>query len=530
MRLGSERRVRRGERPRVRQHAEQRRDARLFGQRGVVLAPPERAAAGRRRRPRAPGNARARRAARGGTPSPARGTGRGERTLAPTRRRGPLPAPLPAPRGRSGTRTLRRAPRPSRPRRSRSPVRTRSRSRPTWASQRRKGSSLVASIGSAASRAASARRKAPVSVTRGPQCDNRAVRSTTSSAWAASAISACRAKVASVTSAVTLGLPSRSPPIQLRKRNTGGNGAVARQAASAAASASSPKYVSSACSRSPITRGRGREQRAAHVVQRPLDLVAHRRSLVRELARLPERRHLRLELRAPRRLVHRRQVGLAERPHDGAHALEGGACGGALDLRRVGRQRELHVQPGHEATRFGLRPAVVVQALDRRRHRLAARRLVRGGPSAEPHDAHPMQLLGQVHQLEVEREGAQDLLGVAMVEAAEERLQLRLDRCAVPAALGQGPHALDELEHAVALELAHHVAEGGREQVDLPAQALERLRLAGGEHGALRHRRPRHRRATAVAAPRGRGVRPGPRRRRSASPARSRDGSGGAAW
>src|SRR5690606_28104922 len=87
--------------------------------------------------------------------------------------------------------------------------------------------------------------------------------------------------------------------------------------------------------------------------------------------------------------------------------------------------------------------------------------------------ADPMHPLGEVHELEVEGEGARQELGHAWLDARDEPLELALGAVlAAPSGDGGLPDALDELVELAALLLDEDLAEHAPEQAHVLAEGL----------------------------------------------------------
>ena len=222
------------------------------------------------------------------------------------------------------------------------------------------------------------------------------------------------------------------------------------------------------------------------------DLVGDAQPVVPHLVRLPEQRHLLGDPFLRRVLLGGRDARVVEQPQllgDADVREEHGAA------RRLGRVR------GEDKADRRAEGAVVERAVEPLERILE--RLPRDASFvcvfAEP--SQPMMLLGEVRELEVEAEGAEDQ---RLLARAQPRIDLhdraRVARCArIPA------DALDELEQPLTFLLDEHRAEDRPQHADVAAERGGRIRHVAAARSAVRvpsgRRRHRARSSAARRAP-----------------------------
>ena len=272
-----------------------------------------------------------------------------------------------------------------------------------------------------------------------------------------------------MTAAVTVGLPSRSAPTQLPNRRNAGTGGAARPLSGPSSTWSIARYTAgtsrnSVSSNAVIT---VRTSSAGVIPATRSCAVRHSRS-----TSSCSRRRISACCARAGPLV----VDLGEQPAEPAQRRHHRA---AARLGRVRGEHRVHPQPGQQVVH-------VAEALlggdprDRVGERLA-RRAVPG--IALPQRAHPLLLFGQVGQVEVDGEGAGDLLGALPGPGGDERRDGvagggRLRRRKVGYAAGldhRAPQPLHVREQVRPVGLGDDLAEDVAEQPDVPPHRLGQL-------------------------------------------------------
>jgi hypothetical protein len=92
-------------------------------------------------------------------------------------------------------------------------------------------------------------------------------------------------------------------------------------------------------------------------------------------------------------------------------------------------------------------------------------------PVAE--DANPLPILGDVHEVEVDAEGAGDDPGLVLVEPLDPGGQLPFGVVGPgPSLAGEGPHLLDERQGLRPLQVADHVVEQAAQKPHVAAKQI----------------------------------------------------------
>ncbi len=219
---------------------------------------------------------------------------------------------------------------------------------------------------------------------------------------------------------------------------------------------------------------RGVQQAVLEEPEPVADLVDDARPLVPHLVGLPEQRDLLAEPGRDRIVLRRRLVELREQPRDPDVRDEDRP---ARRLGGMSRQHELDVDVAQARPPFVFRD--VPKPRERVGERLARRDALLGVLAASPQ---PVMLLGDVRELEVERERAQDEL-LALDGQRRDRLMHLARRVAFPRPPREQANLLDRLEELGALLLDEHLAEDRPEQTDVSPQ--RRGELFGGGVGSL---------------------------------------------
>jgi hypothetical protein len=211
-------------------------------------------------------------------------------------------------------------------------------------------------------------------------------------------------------------------------------------------------------------------------VQPAAHLVDHGRTLLAHLVGQPEQRDaLAHAVEQPTALLRRQPrvvVPGDQRLHRPQVVLESAAA----CLGRVGGEDRPDAQLADEPGRLAGREAGPAHGRDRGRDRLRPRRR-RGLPLALPYRPQPVVLLGQVDQVEVDREGAHQAEQLAQAEPVDPLAQGALGLSVVPVAQRDRGLAdlLDDLEERPTALLAHDVAEQPAEQPNVVPQVIDRL-------------------------------------------------------
>ena len=146
------------------------------------------------------------------------------------------------------------------------------------------------------------------------------------------------------------------------------------------------------------------------VVECALDFVDHSRLFGDQFACLPEGSDLSIDLLFDPLALLRRQVALTPVPHSGCDALKLESDGVALHLCRVGGKGELDVEGLKEAAGLTPGPPLILKRLESGRNRFGPGGLKAGSTLPQAVDPNPVNLLGKVDQLEVNRKRPEQAL------------------------------------------------------------------------------------------------------------------------
>ena len=265
---------------------------------------------------------------------------------------------------------------------------------------------------------------------------------------------ACRSTAYRSTSAVTNGLPSRSPPIHEPIRSTGCRTSWPVRPASR-------QLVLERL----LERGHLLEQRQLVVAERIVDLVAHAQARQSQHGGLPEREHLTAQRPLPLGaldVVHEGAVGAREEPRDLPLRVEHRL---APHLGRMRGEHGADEQVAQERRdRVGVQTGGV-EALDGEAQRPGTLGCAGAAPLALL-----MDVLRDVGQEREQRRGADHAERVVVGEAVEMRGQLRRLRARPTRVDGELARAFDQLEGARSGLLADDVAEDAAEEADVVAK------------------------------------------------------------
>jgi hypothetical protein len=235
------------------------------------------------------------------------------------------------------------------------------------------------------------------------------------------------------------------------------------------------------------------EQGRVEEGHRAADLVERARADDPGVGRAPQDRHLLAQPATDLAVLARRQARVVEPLQQIRGPAQGDKDGAAPGLGRVGREDRLDLQPSDERgeTRRSAGPAA--QERNRLGDRIVEGAVARRSRPATQHP-HPMTLLGEVHEPEVEPERLDEALGLGNLQGVELRREAGPLRGIVGAAQPDEPatNTLHELEQVRARLLRDHLAEERAEQADLVTELVagaggaDPLRL--GAHGAVDHR------------------------------------------
>ena len=219
--------------------------------------------------------------------------------------------------------------------------------------------------------------------------------------------------VRSVISAVTPGLPSRSPPIQLPQRRnapTRGGRAPVRTGVRACAGATARRRIQRGVQR-PASRGASVNSVASKNGHRRPDLVERRRGDRPQVGRPPQERDLLAQPATDLAILGRGQARIVEPREQDARSdagRPGSSGGGPRSGARSGPGD--HGRPASCASSSASVRPERAQPADRLRDRIVQDAVARR-PLASAQRPDAAARLGQVDQLEVQREGADDGLG-----------------------------------------------------------------------------------------------------------------------
>ena len=215
-----------------------------------------------------------------------------------------------------------------------------------------------------------------------------------------SAVRRCSASVRESVSAPTPGCPSMSEPAHEPKPTS-------RPSA----------RTSNVRSSSSSTSGHRVEQRRLEEEQVAADLVLDHRAHAAHLVGLPQQRHRLAQLAEQHAAAGAADPRVVERVEPAGDAQLVVEHGAARRLRRVRGEHELEVQGAHGGGQVGARLAQQVGGLHQRLALARAGRVVVAAP------AHPLALLGDVGELELQRAGADARLHLLVRELLDELLQ-----------------------------------------------------------------------------------------------------------
>ncbi len=223
---------------------------------------------------------------------------------------------------------------------------------------------------------------------------------------------------------------------------------------------------------------RQREQRGVEERHRRPDLVEDRRGDRPQVRRPPQEGDLLAEPAADFGILGRGQARVVQAGEQVAAAAQGDQDRPAAGFGRVGGEDRRDRQAGQLGIEGGVRPTQRAQSPDRLRHRIVEDAVAGGSLAATERPDAPARL-GQVDQLEVEGEGADDGFDGARIESRQVVVEASaLGRVAIDSKADRAlADALDEVEQVRA----------GLLRDDLAQQAR---RAAGPRSRAGRGRRP----------------------------------------
>ena len=189
----------------------------------------------------------------------------------------------------------------------------------------------------------------------------------------------------------------------------------------------------------------------------------------------PQERDLLAQAPPDLAILRRRQTRVVEALEEGGAPSQRDEGGPPSGLGRMGGQDRRDAQAGQRGVQLGVGPAGGAQRRDRLGDRVVQEPVPCGALSPTKRPNAPARL-GQVDELEVERERLDDRLGRLEVEGVQLTLEaLALGRViAAPQRDGRSPEPLDQLEQVLPGLLRDDLAQQRAEQPDLARQRVMR--------------------------------------------------------